>query len=301
MDLERRLVAQPAQGRRAVRDQVIVRGPVLALAEAGLVPDREPLRRRRRDVLLPEALRCGAVREALQVERPIGEVRQHRRGDAREVGDEVALGQGGLVDAVAGREQHLVEVGDLQLLPGDAPQALGLHRAQRVELGLGHDPGRIGRRRLGLRLRRRRLRRGRLRRSLRHRRRPSRTLHRRLDRFRCRERFSGLAIRLRRVDRALTNDLARVAPALEALERRLAHVAVAGPATDLRADDELGPDPADARRGRRPTVPDSPGAGGGSNTGASVSRASSSPRSSFRVRASNPDPTLPENFSLSSS
>ena len=35
--------------------------------------------------------------------------------------DEVALGEGGLVDAVTRREQHLVEVRELELLAGDAP------------------------------------------------------------------------------------------------------------------------------------------------------------------------------------
>ena len=112
---------------------------------------------------------------------------------------------------------------------------------------------------------------------------------------------AGLAIRLRRVDRPLAHDLARVAPPLEALERRLADVTVAGPAADLRPDHELRPDPADAgevaappaavvRRGRRVERAARPSRG-----------ASSSPRSSLRARASNPDPTLPANRSLSSS
>ena len=140
--------------------------------------------------------------------------------------------------------------------PDDAPRALGLHRR----------PGRRARPRtrpsvgsgavaLAFALR------GRLRRpsSSSSQSSPSPStlsqLHRGLDRFRRRERLSGLAIRLRRVDRPLAHDLARVAAALEPLERRLADVAVAGPATDLRADDELRPDPADAGEVAAPAAP----------------------------------------------
>ena len=75
MDLEARLVAEPAQGRRAVGDEVVVGAAVAAAVDAGLVPAGQPLRRGLRDVLLPEPGRAGAVREPLQVERPVLEVR----------------------------------------------------------------------------------------------------------------------------------------------------------------------------------------------------------------------------------
>ena len=91
VDLEAGLVAEPAQGRRAVGDEVVVRVAVLAAVDARLVPAGQPGRRGRRDVLLPEAGRAGAVRETLEVERPIREVRQHRRRDPGEVADELAL------------------------------------------------------------------------------------------------------------------------------------------------------------------------------------------------------------------
>ncbi len=68
MDLEGGLVAQPAQRGRPVRDEVIVGGAVLALAEAGLAPDGEPAGSGRRDVLLPEARCARTVGEALQIE-----------------------------------------------------------------------------------------------------------------------------------------------------------------------------------------------------------------------------------------
>src|SRR5205823_1942148 len=54
-------------------------------------------------------------------------------------------------------------------------------------------------------------------------------------------RFDGL----RRRDRLLANDGSRIAAGLDALEGRLADVAIAGPAAELRADHELRPDPGD--------------------------------------------------------
>ena len=66
--------------------------------------------------------RGGAVREALEVERPIPEVRQHRRRDQREVADQLALrdrrlGVGRRPGAAV--EQRLVEVRQLQLAATD--------------------------------------------------------------------------------------------------------------------------------------------------------------------------------------
>ena len=91
MDLEARLVAEPAQGRGPVGDEVVVGAAVAAAVDAGLVPAGQPLRRGLGDVLLPEPGRPGTVGEALEVERPAVEVAQHRRGDPREVADELAF------------------------------------------------------------------------------------------------------------------------------------------------------------------------------------------------------------------
>ena len=76
-----------------------------------------------RDVLLPEAGFRGAVREPVQVERAVGEMRQHRRGDECEVADEVALRDRFRV-VVTGVEQDLVEVRELELVATDLPRAL---------------------------------------------------------------------------------------------------------------------------------------------------------------------------------
>ena len=97
----------------------------------------------RRDVLLPEARCGGAVREALEVERPVREVREHDGRDAREVVDEVPLGHGRLVDPVPGREEDLVEVGEPEVLARDPPWSVGAHRGQGGELRLRDDPGRV--------------------------------------------------------------------------------------------------------------------------------------------------------------
>jgi hypothetical protein len=92
MDLEGGLVAEPRQRADPIREEVRVGLAILALLDAGFDPAVEPARRRIRQVLLPEAWPPDAIREAVQVERPVGEVRQHRRGDAREVADQLALG-----------------------------------------------------------------------------------------------------------------------------------------------------------------------------------------------------------------
>ncbi len=278
MDLERRLVAEPAQRRGPVGDEVVVGLAVLALAEALLVPDREPPRRAVRDVLLPEARGARAVREPLQVERPVREVREHRRGDAGEVADEVALGLRRLVDPVARREQDLVEVGQLELLARDGPGSLGLHRRQRAELRVRDEPGGIDRRRA----------------CLGHRPRASRHWHRRRDGRGRGKRVSRLAIGRRGIDRALPDDLARVAAPLQALERGLADVPVARPAADLRADHELGPDPAHARRGRRPSARGSRATAADRTAGRRSRARRAAPGAPSAPCASNPEPTLPE-------
>ncbi len=112
--------------------------------DPGLVPAGQPGRRGRRDVLLPEAGCRRAVRETLQVERTIREVRQHRRRDPGEVADELALG-----DRRVRLEERLVEVGQLELVGADLPDALLAERVESRELVLGHLPwelvGRPGR------------------------------------------------------------------------------------------------------------------------------------------------------------
>ena len=134
----------PSQHRAATRsrDQVLVG---VALLDADLAPASQPRRRGLRDVLLPEARAVGAVREALQVQRPLVEMGQHRRRDPGEVADELALRdrrrQGALrLRAVRLRvarlrlEQHLVEVRELQLEAADGPRAVLGHRVERREL-----------------------------------------------------------------------------------------------------------------------------------------------------------------------
>ena len=141
MDLERGLVAEPGERRDPIPDEVVVG---LAVVDADLVPDSEPRWCVGRDVLLPEPGAAGAVREAVQVERPFGEMRQHRRGDPGEVADQLALR-----DRVAGRigrvgaEQDLVEIRELEVLAtlaADPPHAFGRHRPQAFQLARGCPP-----------------------------------------------------------------------------------------------------------------------------------------------------------------
>ena len=139
VDLERRLVAEPAQRRRAVGNEVGVGGASL---DAGLAPARQPGRVGRTQVLLPEPGRAGAVREALEVERPVDEVGQHRRGDPREVADQLALDHRPVIGRCrGGREEHLVEVGELQLDSTDRPGPVLAEPLERRQLlGGGRGP-----------------------------------------------------------------------------------------------------------------------------------------------------------------
>ena len=68
---------------------------------------------------IPWAGPLGAVGEPMEVERPLGEVWEEHGRDAREVGDELALGDRRL--GVATREPRLGEVRQLQLLTADLP------------------------------------------------------------------------------------------------------------------------------------------------------------------------------------
>ncbi len=138
MDLERGLVAEPAQRPDPIGDEVLVG---LALLDPDLLPAPQPGRRGAGDVLLPEPRRVRAVREALHVERSLLEVRQHRRGDLGEVADEVPLHD--RLVAVPRREDDLVEVRDLQLEPADLPDAVLGHRLERGELFGSRLPGEL--------------------------------------------------------------------------------------------------------------------------------------------------------------
>ena len=119
----------------------------------GLLPFPQPVRRVRRQVLLPEARAARAVGEAMEVERPIGEVRQEDRPDPPEIGDEVAFGDRFLVGVRRGGEKDLVEVRELQLTATDVPDAflaepledgkLILGRRPRAAIGGGRPLGRL--------------------------------------------------------------------------------------------------------------------------------------------------------------
>ena len=152
VDLERRLVAEPAQRRHAVTDQVLVR---LALLDPDLLPAPEPGGRGLGDVLLPEGRPIGAVRKAVQVEGALGEMREHRRSDAGEVTDKLALrdrrGESALLRprpvrlgiAGLGLEQDFVEVRELELEAADTPGTVLGHAVEGGELRRARLPGEL--------------------------------------------------------------------------------------------------------------------------------------------------------------
>ena len=253
VDLEARLVAEPGERRDAVGDEVVVGVAVLASIDAGLVPAAEPGRGGGRDVLLPEAGRAGAVREPLEVERPIGQVREHRRGDPGEVADQLALG-----DRRIAVEQRLVEVGQLELVAADPPDALLAQGLEGFELGVGGAPGGVAASSLSsacaavlplvaLAIR------------------SSGS-----DGSAAFGRFGGSHRLCRGRDRRLRGGRWSGRGRLEALERGLADDAIARPTAELGADHELRPDPADVAQLAAPAAPVVRG-GGGSNGGSSVS------------------------------
>ena len=90
VELDGAVVGHPRQRGGRVEDEV-----QLGLAGVGVLvaPASEPVGGVRRRGLVPEAWLGDAVGEAVQVHRPVGEVRQHRRRDRRVVADQVALGQ----------------------------------------------------------------------------------------------------------------------------------------------------------------------------------------------------------------
>src|SRR4051794_445704 len=218
VDLEARLVAEPHEGRDAVSDQVVVRLAVLPLLEPGLVPACQPGRGGRGDVLLPEALARGAIRIAMEVERPVCEVREHGRRDPGEVTDELALR-----DRRVAIEDDLVEGRQLDVVFADLPDAFVAEGVQGRELGVRGLPGVCVARRGGGAVAFRALR-----------------GHFVLRWWRC---GFGLPDGRGECDRSLATHCGRITVALDALESRLANHAVARPATELGADDELWPDP----------------------------------------------------------
>ena len=148
VQLDRAVVGRPREGAGTVEHEV-----VLGLVGVGVlvVPAWDPLRARGRRLLLPEALRAGAVGVAVQVDGAVVQVRQHHRRHDGVVADEVPLGQ--RPPAAGRREQHLVEVRQLHDVPTDRPLTLapeGVERGQLVggrgsPLGATH-PGRRRRR-----------------------------------------------------------------------------------------------------------------------------------------------------------
>ena len=140
MQLDDAVVGQPREGRSAVGHDV-----PLGLARVGVrvAPARQPGRRVRGDLLLPEARPVDAVGVAERVDRPAGKVGEHGGRDAGEVADQVPLRDRGLV--AAGGEEHLVEVGHGEVVAADRPPSLGAEGGQRLELLL-RRPGDLTRR-----------------------------------------------------------------------------------------------------------------------------------------------------------
>src|SRR5437868_12548845 len=84
----------------------------------------EPVRMRIGNALLIEEVAIDAVRVPLHLHRASGHVVQHGVSDVDVVADEVALGESGF------REEHLLDVGDLDLAAGD-DERLGCLRHER--------------------------------------------------------------------------------------------------------------------------------------------------------------------------
>ena len=213
--------------------------------------------------------RSGAVREALEVERPLGEVRQHRRRDPGEVADQLALRDRRVAAAVERREEDLVEVRELQVSPRrpDVPHALGRHRRERA---------RARRRVASRRSRRPRSRAAAAGAAFASRSPSSMRSSSILAGFghRARVRLRGLARRCLPTTPPPRGTTARGSrPSSMPLNEVWRTMPVAGPAAELGADDELRLDPGHPL-GRRPSDLAVRG-GGGSNGGASVASGAS--------------------------
>src|SRR4029079_1222143 len=121
-DLEARVVGEPGEAPGINREEVVVGVTVLAPLDARLVPLLEPFRGCLGDVLLPEAGRAGAVRESMQVEGPVPEMRQHRRRDRGVEADQLTLRDRRLGVSIRPGptgEERLVEVRQLQVAATD--------------------------------------------------------------------------------------------------------------------------------------------------------------------------------------
>ena len=140
VDLEGGLVAEPAHRRDPVGEQVRVRLAILPLLDPGLDPAVQPTRHRVGQVLLPEAGTAGSVGKAVEVERPVGKVRQDRRGDPGEVADQLALRDRLLARVLERREEDLVEVRELEVLSADPPDALLAELLECLELRFRRGP-----------------------------------------------------------------------------------------------------------------------------------------------------------------
>ena len=267
MQVDDGLVGDPGQRRDAVGHDVGVRpvAPGLRVLPAG-----HPVRRVAGELLLPELGPAGhAVRPAMHVEGPVTQVGQQDGRHGRVVADQVPLGES------RGREEHLVQVGELHGVPADLPAATIAQGRQRRQLRAGH---RLSRSAL-VPIRAHQLQ-GHAQPWVRsgespqpRRTAPSATY------------LSGVACSrdLRCALRGLTHDSLRVTPDLPALVDRLSQEAVRRPLRELRPDDVSRLAPAGIRHGRRPGRGWSPArdARRGAAAGASACRPSS------------PLPTLP--------
>ena len=122
VELERPHLAEPQQGRQIVGQQIAM---TLVLAPGEHRDRLDELRQRLCPVLLKETLAMDALGHADHGERAIGQVRQHEARDARQVGDEVALGDRRLPRRLRG-PVDTVEVGELDARRADGQyQALG--------------------------------------------------------------------------------------------------------------------------------------------------------------------------------
>ncbi|CPU64033.1 Uncharacterised protein [Mycobacteroides abscessus] len=123
VELERRRLAEPREGRKVV-DQHVVVGAALVLDAPRAHPGRDALAR----VLLEEHLAVDAVGPPLARRGPVGAVGEHDVGDGREVREDVGLRRAG------GGVEDLVQVGEAQAVTTD------VHRLARPAGCGGHGP-----------------------------------------------------------------------------------------------------------------------------------------------------------------
>ena len=136
---QRAEVGRPDQRGRLVHHQV---GAGLAGLRGRVGPARQPVWRVVGELLVPEPGGARPAREAVHVQRPVGQVGQRGRGDLRGVPDQLPLGH--RRRTVARREQLLVQVGQLELAPEHGPAAAVAERVQAGQF-LRVRPGRLRR------------------------------------------------------------------------------------------------------------------------------------------------------------